>query len=290
MEPWYAAPMTCLGLLLGLCCHRRLLAIFPEDQPGQVARKRHARPTPLVGWTLGLAALGLSFGAWWLMAAICLTTWIGYLDDRGKDAGTGSPVGWHRKGRYLAAASVCGAVHLWQQQGAPVADSSVGDAALALLLLFAVTNAANFLDNANGVTAALGSLGLLLATHGQGPMAALGFVYLGFLPLNWPRPIVFLGDSGALTLGLCLGVTILGAGPGAQGSISLATLAPVAVFLLDFVQVVLARLIIGVPPWVGDRRHLTHILSNLGLPHWLLAPLLTAGAWLIVEYLAPHLA
>ena len=52
----------------------------------------------------------------------------------------------------------------------------------------------------------------------------------------------------------------------------------VAVPLTDFMQVVLMRLIIGVPPWVGDRRHLTHIAQNLGLHRVTIAPLFAALA------------
>lgn len=286
--PWWAAPITFVVLLLGLFCHRKLMAIFPEDQPGQAARKQHRTPMPLVGWILGLAALGLNVGAWWLMAAIAFTTYIGYLDDRGKDSDDSPPVSWQQKGRFIAAATICGTVHLWQLQGGPLGDVSATGMVLALVLLFVVTNAANFLDNVNGVTAALGSLGLLLATGGRGPMAWVGFVYLGFLPLNWPRAVAFVGDAGALTLGLCLGVAALGPELATQRGISAVTLAPMAVFLLDFAQVVLARLIIGVPPWVGDRRHLTHILINLHLPRWLVAPVLVGLGWLLVD-LAPLL-
>lgn len=288
MEPWCAAGIAFLGLLLALLCHRKLFALFPEDQPGQAARKQHPIPTPLVGWTLGLAALGLNFGAWWLMAGLALTTYIGYLDDRGKDPRGkddrgGREVGWQQKGRYLAAAAICGTVHLWQ-----LGTLSVGEGALVLLILFVVTNAANFLDNTNGVTAALGALGLLWASDGQGPMAWVAFAYLGFLPLNWPRAFLFLGDSGALTMGLCLGIACLAPDLVAREGISLVTLAPMAVFLLDFTQVVIARLVIGVPPWIGDRRHLTHILIHLHLPRWLVAPVLVGVGWLVVEYLPPR--
>ena len=275
MEPWCAAPITFLGLLLALLCHRKLFALFPEDQPGQTVRKQHRMPTPLVGWTLGLAALGFSYDAWWLMAALALTTYIGYLDDRGKDHGDGKEVTWQQKGRYLAAAAICGTVHLWQLQSLSLVDTAV-----VLVILFVITNAANFLDNTNGVTAGLGALGLLVASDFQGPMAWVAFVYLGFLPLNWPRAFLFMGDSGSLTMGLCLGVACL-----APDGISLTGLAPMAVFLLDFTQVVLARLIIGVPPWVGDRRHVTHILIHLHLPRWLVAPVLVGAGWLVVRYL-----
>ncbi|MEE9128217.1 MAG: MraY family glycosyltransferase [Planctomycetota bacterium] len=284
MEPWLVAPITLLALLLAVLCHRRLCAIFPEDQPGQAARKQHPEATPLVGWTLGLAALALSLGQWWLMAAIALTTYIGYLDDRAKD-GNGAPgVTWHHKGRFIAAATACGTVHLWQVH----ADMSPIDIALVSVILLVIINAVNFLDNANGVSAALGSMGLLLATGADGPLAMVGFVYLGFLPLNWPRARIFLGDSGTLTLGLCLGVAALDAGLVTQPGVTLSSLLPMAVFLVDFAQVLIARLVLGVPPWVGDRRHITHILMNLHLPRWLLAPLLAGGGWLAFD-LAPHL-
>ncbi|MHC4922223.1 MAG: hypothetical protein ACYTKC_21870, partial [Planctomycetota bacterium] len=276
-------PITFLALALGLLCHRKLLAIFAEDHPGRVARKQHQDATPLVGWTLGLAALGLSFGQWWLMTAIALTTYIGYLDDRGKD-GAGN-VSWHQKGRFIAAAAVCGTVHLWQLHGL-----SPTNLVLAFVILFVITNATNFLDNTNGVAAALGGLCLLLATDAQGPMAMVGCVYLGFVLLNWPRAWLFLGDSGALTLGLCLGIAALDGGLTREQHIALVALAPMAVFLVDFAQAIIARLIIGVPPWVGDRRHLTHIVMNLGLPAWLVMPLFVAVGWLTFGYMAatPH--
>ena len=61
-------------------------------------------------------------------------------------------------------------------------------------------------------------------------------------------------------------------------------LLPVALLLGDFVQVITARLILGVAPWVGDRRHLTHIVQNLGLPRPLVAPLfaLVAAALILI--------
>ena len=93
---------------------------------------------------------------------------------------------------------------------------------------------------------------------------------LAFLPWNWPRPRLFLGDSGAYALGLLVGAHSL---PWANHQ-----LAAVAVQCADFVQVVVARLVLGVPPWVGDRRHLTHVVQNLGLPRIAVAPLFAAIA------------
>jgi hypothetical protein len=57
-------------------------------------------------------------------------------------------------------------------------------------------------------------------------------------------------------------------------------IAPCAILLADFAQVIVARLWLGYAPWIADRRHLTHVLLNTGLPSWALAPLLAAAAWL----------
>ncbi|MCA8956037.1 MAG: hypothetical protein KDC87_08180, partial [Planctomycetes bacterium] len=95
----------------------------------------------------------------------------------------------------------------------------------------------------------------------------------GCVPWNWPRPQVFLGDSGAFALGMIAAHASLDAGMrNAAAPLWLAVALPLWVFVLDFVQVVAARLILGVPPWQGDRRHLTHIAQNLGLPNVAVAP------------------
>jgi hypothetical protein len=36
--------------------------------------------------------------------------------------------------------------------------------------------------------------------------------------------------------------------------------------------------VLAVPPWVGDRRHLTHILQNLGIARVAIAPIFAAVA------------
>ena len=118
-------------------------------------------------------------------------------------------------------------------------------------------------------------------------MAFVGMAFLGFLPFNWPRAVAFLGDSGSLCLGLCLSVASLEFGLRSTGELfHLASLVPLMVFAVDFVQVLAARLLLGIPPWVGDRRHLTHILINLGMPRWSIAPVFAGLAYLAYRYLA----
>ena len=153
----------------------------------------------------------------------------------------------------------------------PSGSGSVEQWLTAFAVVFVLTNATNFLDNTDGVAASLTGTSLLCATGGVGPLAGCGCAALGFLPFNWPKPLVFLGDSGALALGVCSGFACAQALPQWQA------LLPFAVQFADFVQVIVARLCIGVSPFVGDRRHLTHLIIHLGLPRSLTAPLFAAA-------------
>ncbi|MFY9344580.1 MAG: hypothetical protein WAT39_18960, partial [Planctomycetota bacterium] len=203
--------------------------------------------------------------AWWELAALAVAAAVGFADDRGKERGPG--LDWRWKGLGLLVASALAAT----------AATSPGADPLTFLYFaafaFALTNATNFLDNTDGVAASLSAVTLLAATGGAGPFAAAGFAALAFVPWNWPFPRLFLGDAGAYTLGLAAAMALQ---PRLQADCQ--ALAFAAVQLLDLVQVVLARLWLGVRPWVGDRRHLTHIVQNLGLPRLAVAPVFAALA------------
>ncbi|MEC8651019.1 MAG: hypothetical protein VXY92_00530, partial [Planctomycetota bacterium] len=84
-------------------------------------------------------------------------------------------------------------------------------------------------------------------------------------------PRLFLGDSGAYCLGLCCSYAVCQAAI-ADPKWLLAATVPLA----DFLQVVAMRLWLRVPPWVGDRRHLTHIARNLGVRSSWIAPMFAA--------------
>ena len=241
--------------------------MLPEDPPGK-GRKGHQRPTPMAG--VVVAAVAVAWLAWsdrpWLAAGVGVAGAVGTWDDWRKTRGRG--LGWRPKAAVLLVAAVLGTVDV---AGEPALTWLC---ALWLALFFVVANASNFLDNTNGVAAGLAAVGLLLATGGEGPLSAPGWACLGFLVWNWPRASLFLGDGGALALGMCLGAAAIERGP-----CTASMAAPVAVHLIDFGQVVLARLYLGFAPWIGDRRHLPHIVQNMGLPQVLVAPFLCAAAW-----------
>ena len=278
IEPWWAAAIVAGSVLLGDQVNRRLVGWLPDDPP-RPGRKSHARPIPLAGVLLapGLLAWCAAFEAWLLLAAIVVAAAVGFEDDRRKEhAGPLDDGGldWRVKAGCLLVAAGLVATALHDPVEAPQRWAA------AFGLTFVLTNAVNFLDNTDGVAAGLAASMLLTLGFGGGATGstqalalAAGFAALGFLPFNWPNPRLFLGDGGAYALGLCVSYTELQA-----ASAELRWLLAVAVPLIDFTQVVLMRLVIGVPPWVGDRRHLTHIAQNLGLHRTAVAPLFVALA------------
>jgi UDP-N-acetylmuramyl pentapeptide phosphotransferase/UDP-N-acetylglucosamine-1-phosphate transferase len=280
---WIAAPAALLLVGLALLCNHRWFGFLPDDPPGP-GRKQHARPTPLGGvLLLPLLLIPLYTDPLWPVGtAVFVAVLIGFRDDRGKERRR--EMDWRAKGAALLLASFCTA--------AAVAEPGTVSwpwFALLVLIAFVLINASNFLDNMDGVAAGLAAASILLLTHGEGPLAWGGYAALGFLPWNWPRPRVFLGDAGAYGLGVCTAAAVLlrlHAAP-ATGA-AWPALLPVAVQLLDFVQVIAARIWLALPPWIGDRRHLTHILhTQLHLPKVLTAPLLATLTLLLGWLAAP---
>lgn len=84
-------------------------------------------------------------------------------------------------------------------------------AGLSLLWIVGLTNAYNFMDGIDGIAAVQAiAAGLAWAAIGalhDVPIAVRGGLALaaaaaGFLPFNWPRASIFMGDVGSATLGL----------------------------------------------------------------------------------------
>lgn len=250
-------------LLVGtaLAARRRWRGVLPADPPGP--RKAHARPVPLVGIPL-IAAVAVAVG--WcggphLLPGLLIVAVAGAWDDLTKCSRGG--LRWWQKG--LALALACGLL------AAQVSDTPWQWVPW-LAFAFVVTNALNFLDNTDGVCAALAIVGLsVVPAAWSEPVVGL---VAGFLLWNWPQARAFIGDCGALSLGYLLAAHALAI----RTQAPLALLAPVALPLLDFAQVVVARLLLGFPPWIGDRRHLTHVLQNAGIPAFAVAPLAAALA------------
>ncbi len=190
---------------------------------------------------------------------------VGLIDDR-KNLGP-----WLKLvAQVLVAGAVVfiGKVRLLEMLGEPV--SSIAS----ILWLVLITNAFNFLDNIDGLSAgvaAICSAALLAAAAASGQLFVAGWLCLllgaslGFLVFNFPPAKIFMGDAGSLVLGFMLGVlSILTTYyHGGSSGMYYGVFAPVvllAVPLYDTVSVVLLRIRNRRNPMVGDRRHFSHRL------------------------------
>ncbi len=171
-------------------------------------------------------------------------------------------------------------------------------ALLTVLIIVTTVNAVNFVDGLDGLAAGVVGIGavaffsfsvLLIFVNDQQIFttaamltAALTGVCLGFLPHNfWPAKM-FMGDSGALLIGLmlaCSAISLTGqfsannidAGiAGAKASLLpevLPLVLPFAVLVVPFLDLALAvvrRTRAGRSPMAPDKKHLHHRLLEIG--------------------------
>jgi UDP-GlcNAc:undecaprenyl-phosphate GlcNAc-1-phosphate transferase len=113
----------------------------------------------------------------------------------------------------------------------------------------------------------------------------------GFLPYNFPKATIFLGDTGSHLVGYLLAVlAILPHFYSRQNPHPWAVFSPLlilAVPLLDLVWVVLLRWRAGKPFYIGDTNHLSHRLVRRGWTRaqavmliWLLAAVIGSLSFL----------
>jgi UDP-GlcNAc:undecaprenyl-phosphate GlcNAc-1-phosphate transferase len=153
--------------------------------------------------------------------------------------------------------------------------------AVSVLWITAVTNAFNFLDNMDGLSAGIAAVctvSFLITTllieqwFVAASLAMLLGVLVGFLCFNFAPASIFMGDSGSLLIGFVLGVLTIRTTylpPGEDfGAGWYAVFAPVivlAVPLYDLVVVSAIRLLKGKSPFVGDTNHFSHRLVRRGM-------------------------
>ncbi|HRN67306.1 MAG TPA: MraY family glycosyltransferase [Promineifilum sp.] len=147
--------------------------------------------------------------------------------------------------------------------------------AITLLWLLGITNAINFLDNMDGlsagISAVMASFILLLALiNGQFLVAALAAgllgACLGFLRYNFPPAQIFMGDVGSLFLGFLLAVMGIQLRFPANSNF-VTWMVPVFLFglpIFDMMLVVSSRLRRGLSPNTAGKDHISHRLVLLG--------------------------
>lgn len=302
--------------------------------PGIRERDVHSRPTPRLGGVAMFIGIVGTFAIAWLVSnlfgsqyavlalvfsgggtipailgAALLIVVIGVADDLWD-------LDWITKlaGQFVAAGLIA-----WlgvQLYSLPIGGLTVGSSRMSiiitLLAIVLVMNAINFIDGLDGLVAGVALIAngtFLIYTYllqreisPQNYFSLAGVIAAilvgacaGFLPFNWHPAKMFMGDSGALLIGLLMATSAISV----TGSINpqdlqelgrsslvpafIPIILPFAILLLpllDFGLAVLRRLRAGKSPWSADRKHLHHLLLDIGHSH--LRVVLIFYAWTAV--------
>lgn len=310
-----AATYLATPAVRALAC--RLGAVTPVRQ-----RDVHVQPTPrmggvamLVGMTAAMVIASqmpfldrvfIDFTPWAILASAAIVSLLGVFDDLWD-------LDWLTKllGQMLAAGLMA-----WQGVQLvtfPIFGLTIGSSRLSLvvtvLVVVTVINAVNWVDGLDGLAAGLLAIGgtaffiyTYMLTRLGSPtdysnLATLIIVLvvgvcIGFLPHNFHPARIFMGDSGAMLLGL----TMSAAAIVVTGQINpaviqsrqafpafLPLLLPVAVLVLplvDMVATTFRRLAKGKSPFHADRTHIHHRLLDFGHSHR--AVVLIMYCWAVV--------
>ncbi len=266
--------------------HRRAML----DLPG--GRRSHGAPTPRGGGVGIVVVMLVSTG--WLV-------WDGSLaQGSGIPFGVGlalvATIGWIDDHRPLSALLRL-AVHLaastifvWSLPRHGAMELSVPIAFLQVMLLATAINFWNFMDGINGLiatqSAAVALCAMLLFGVAGAPewsllAAVLLGACLGFLPFNFPRAKIFLGDVGSGGLGFACGALLLQAqASGAVDALGAALVA--SVLLLDAGLTLANRMLRGRRWYNPHREHLYQWLVRRGRSHTFVTSLYLFWTLLVV--------
>ncbi len=169
------------------------------------------------------------------------------------------------------------AVFLVQSETVGVSlDGTFIDEVVMTIWIIGICNSINFFDNLDGGaagTVSVSTIGVALIALGEGQelIAALSIVTagstIGFLMWNRSPAKIYMGDAGALFLGVVVSVLTIRLNPGIAPKWNSIALLPMllAVPILDTCVAVFSRLYRGISPLTGGKDHLSHRLMRKGL-------------------------
>ena len=278
------------------------------------ARDTHTRPTPLLGGLAmygGLVAglivasrltslqnpfpAGSKTEAGLLLAGALIVV-VGFIDDR-----------WGLSAiSKLAGQVAAGGILVWSGQSLPWLPMPSGgvfslepdlSVTLTILLVVVTINAINFIDGLDGLAAGITAVAALsflvysytliktIGTSSQSlapvSSALLAGMCLGFLPHNFYPARIFMGDIGAMLLGLMLAYGPISSTASLDPALLtnyatntldrfptfLPLLVPAAIFVIPYADLMFAiirRTRAGKPLMAADRQHLHHRVLNIG--------------------------
>jgi UDP-GlcNAc:undecaprenyl-phosphate/decaprenyl-phosphate GlcNAc-1-phosphate transferase len=175
-------------------------------------------------------------------------------------------------------------------QGVAGSNGSWLNTLVTIVWIVGVCNSINFFDNLDGAASgavAIAALGVFFIAfnRGQELVSALSIVTagatIGFLMWNKSPAKIYMGDAGALFLGVIISVATIRLNPGITPtwqSLAIPVML-LAVPLLDTCVAVFSRLARGLSPLTGGKDHLSHRLVRAGLSRRTAAISLWSGSW-----------
>lgn len=172
---------------------------------------------------------------------------------------------------------------------------------VSIIWIVGVTNTVNLIDGLDGLAAGISAIAAVtlgyIAFINQRYDAALITMILagssvGFLPYNFNPAKIFMGDTGALFLGLVLSaISIEGALKGATAITVVVPILALGVPIFDTAFAILRRMINKRPIMEADKGHLHHRMLLCGFNHrkavlsmYLISALMGAGAIALLKH------
>lgn len=333
MSPYLVVFLVSAGTVLVITpLVRRLAASFGAiDRPSD--RKVHPKPTPTLGG-LGLLAGVLvamavaylipefrrlyrqSFELQGVALGALVITGVGLVDDIRALSAPAKAAGQVLAAGLLILTGVELLFFWFPSQGVISLGSDVA-VPLTVVWVLIMVNATNLIDGLDGLAAGIVAIAagaffvwVVVAPSPFSESSSIAAMLaaitagaaVGFLPYNFYPARIFMGDSGAMLLGLLLAAsTIAGVGRtiqpsrGALAAFAIPVLIPVFVLAVPLVDVAMAigrRIRKGRPIFAPDKQHIHHQLREIGHSHrqavlimyfW---SILLAGSGLAVSFIA----
>lgn len=154
-----------------------------------------------------------------------------------------------------------------------------------LFIILVIINAFNLIDGVNGLAGSIGTLitvtlGMWFFMVDRVELSLVAFSLTGaliaFLKYNFTPARIFMGDTGSLLIGLVCAVLVLKfiefhrEAPASSYALLSAPAIAIALLiypLFDTLRAFTLRLIEGKSPFSADRKHIHHMLLDLGFSH-----------------------
>ncbi len=172
------------------------------------------------------------------------------------------------------------------------------DTIVSILWIVGICNSINFFDNLDGGaagTVAAATIGIFFIAYAQGQelISALAILTagatLGFLMWNKSPAKIYMGDAGALFLGIILSTLTIRMNPGLDPNWKSLAIPVIllAIPILDTTVAVISRIYRGLTPFNGGKDHLSHRLVRIGFTHRIAAFILwgASGICATIAYL-----